>query len=327
MIIVPKRNRLEIGLRSLGTRHEGHFTLRLGKLQPDGTVAYRREYSFPNMILDQGLDYMGDNWHYISNCQIGTGTTTPTVTDTQLVNPIAVASVMTQNQVGVVIGPPRFAYGRMVYRFAAGSGTGNLTEIGVGWANGLGATLYNRALILDSGGNPIAITKLADEVLDVTYELRCYIPTDDYAGSFTITGSGTHDYIIRAAEADQVKPQFNAGWGPQYMFGTQYWNSSAGMASNAGNGGAFTGNIGDINNQPSGGYGGPAPSIVTAPYVPGSLERTQKFTYGLGGNPIRSILYSFGWNSFQIQFDPVIPKSPENSLEIEFIHSWARRSI
>lgn len=329
-IIIPKKRGLIVPDRLKGHRSEvaGFFTLRLGKMQPDGTVAYNREYSFPNIITNQGLDRMGNNAHYATYCQVGTGTTPPAATDTALVAPVGAGGSVTStgggNAQGIVIGPPRYAYDRRVHRLAAGVGTGNLAELGIGWAAGTGATLYNRALILDGSGNPITITKLADEILDVTYELRTYIPTSDITGTIVISGN-SYDYIIRAAEADQIKPAFDAGWGPQVSSGTIYQWSSVILAANQGNA-AFTGNINTIDGQP-----GTAAGVTCSPsssaYTPGTLERVIKHTYGLGGSPIRSILYSFGWGSYQIQFDPVIPKGAGNSFEVEFIHSWARRTI
>lgn len=329
IIIRSNRPQLQDGFCSHGGEVAGFFTLRLGKRQPDGTIAYKREFTFPNLITNQGLNRMGDNSHYNSYCQVGTGTTPPAFTDTALVAAAGASASSSQtgggNAQGVVIGPPRYAYDRRVYRFAEGVGTGNLTEVGVSWATGTGSTLYNRALILDGGGNPIALTKLDDEVLDVTYELRTYIPIDDVTGTIVITGSGTHDYILRAAEADQVKGQFSAGWGPRVSSGSIFSSNSAMTAANAGNG-AFTGNINTIDGAPSTGAG-VATTISNNAYVNDSLQRFGKHTYGLGGNPIRSILYSWGWSSYQIQFDPPIPKGAGNSFEVEFMHSWSRRII
>ncbi len=330
MIIVPPRQFIDpsdpLCFRS---RLAGFFTLRLGRMQPDGTVAYNREYTFPNLILNQGLDRMGANDHFNSYCQVGTGTIPQAATDTGLVSPIGssapVQSTGGGNAQGVVIGPPRYAYDRRVYRIPAGVGTGNLAEVGISWASGTGNTLYSRALILDGGGSPITITKLSDEILNVTYELRTYIPTSDTEGEIVIAGT-THGFISRAAEADQVKPQYDAGWGPQVFAGSIYSRSGAMLAGNQGNA-AYTGNIATIDGKPSGGYGGPAASTSSASYVSGTYTRAGTHTYGLGGNPIRTILASFGWCSYQVQFDPVIPKGAGNQLAITFQHSWARRSI
>lgn len=330
MIIVPSRKFiLPADPLHFITRVAGWFRLQLGRMQPDGTVAYNREYTFPNLILNQGLDRMGTNDHFNSYCQVGTGTTPPAATDTGLVSPIGssepVQSTGGGSAQGVVIGPPRYAYDRRVYRIPAGVGTGNLAEVGISWASGTGNTLYSRALILDGGGSPITITKLSDEVLDVTYELRTYIPTGDLTGEIVIAGS-THDFVSRAAEADQVKPQFDAGWGPHVYSGNLITRSGAMMANNQGNT-AFTGNLATIDGKPSTTYGGPAASISSSAYANGTYTRAGTHTYGLGGNPIRTILASFGWCSYQVQFDPVIPKSASNQLAITFQHSWARRSI
>lgn len=328
MIIIPKRRDIELPMRVRGplSQMAGVFTFRLGKAQPDGTLAVQREYEFPNLIVDQGLDRMGDNGNYNAACQIGTGTTPPAPADTGLVNPVGSASMESSGRnAAIVTGPPRYSRARVRYRFGPGVGTGNLTEVGISWTNGVGQTLYNRALILDGSGAPIAITKLEDETLDVTYELRTYVPLEDVTGDVLITGSGTHDYIIRAAEADQTKPQYGAGWGIRTGSGLFQYGSAAMSATNQGNG-AFEGDITDINGSPSTSAGAPL-TIANLPYIGGSMQRNAIHNYGLGGRPIRSILYSFGWSSYQIQFDPPIPKSAENTFQVEFTHNWARRSL
>ncbi|KAK6697260.1 hypothetical protein SNK04_014178 [Fusarium graminearum] len=71
----------------------------------------------------------------------------------------------------------------------SGVGTGNLSELGTGTSS---TNLFSRALIRDPiTGNPVTITKLPDEFMDVTFELRAYVSASDTTGTVTISVSPT----------------------------------------------------------------------------------------------------------------------------------------
>ena len=49
--------------------------------------------------------------------------------------------------------------------------------------------MWSRALVLDSNGNPMTISKAADESLDVTYAITLQFPPSDVVGVVNIKGA------------------------------------------------------------------------------------------------------------------------------------------
>lgn len=306
---------------------EGWFTLEISKVGKDGELILQRTIGpFKNLITNQGLNMLGTVSTPMQYCHVGTGTTPPAVTDTQLVNRIASqlyssnAGISTS---GIVSTPTPYAWYRLVSTFAVGAAAGNLSEIGMGSA-ATGAVLYSRELIRDGSGTPITITVLSDEILTTTYEHRIYPPTTDVTGSINFTGTtpATYSYTVRACEIDQVTGDFNPGWGPTVAAGFGSWQHAGNMS-----GGGFTGIIGPTTGSPAGTNVGSTSTVASA-YSSGSLERAMIMTFGIAiTQPIRSIKYYCGFATYQIQFDPAIPKTNANELKVGLKHSWSRRTI
>lgn len=150
---------------------------------------------FNNIVLDAGLERMSvGTW--ISRCCVGTGNTTPAVTQTALAS--FLASTTSINSTSTELQTTTTPYYRgvtLTWRFSEGVAAGNISEVGMGWGN---TTLWNRALVLDANGNPTTITVLSDEYLDVVAEIREY-PTLSTTGSFSLVGKlgaaiSTHTY-------------------------------------------------------------------------------------------------------------------------------------
>ena len=195
----------------------------------------------------------------------------------------------------------------------------------MGWA--ASGSLFSRALILDSEGDPTTITVAADEILDVTYEFRFYPRLTDVTGSVTLTGNigGTYDYVMRAASVTVSSD--GSGW----FIGVL--GSSMGYAGNLTSQLAMHGEIGPITSTPIGSNSSRS-SITVAPYSAGSLER--EFTAVWGPNDgnlsggIRSFLLKMGIGRFQFRLglqgtDEAIPKTDQDELSLKFVHSWGRR--
>lgn len=300
---------------------EGYYTLTAHKVDAVGNVISSRKLAgpFKNLIVDQGLDRMGDHDFYIYSCQVGSGNATPDPADTSLQTWVAgVNGVFSTNKTVQASSAPYYVALINTYRFGVGVAAGNLSEVGVGWGTS-GATLYSRALIVDSGGTPTTITVLSDEVLDVTYELRVYPPTTDVTGTITISGND-YDYIIRACSINQAKSAVGVGWGSESNSG-----SSAGLGWGQE---AYSGAISTIFSQPSGQIGG-ASSRTAAAYTGGTYYRDLQYVYSITSvtSAIRSVIWASGFSTYQTQFDPPIPKDNTNQLTLVFRHSWARRSI
>ena len=160
----------------------------------DGSISKEIDW-FHNLVLDAGLLRMPiGTW--IDRCCVGSGNSTPIASQASLDAFVASTTVSLNNQAGWdSTTNPTYLYERNTWRFAQGAAKGNLSEVGLGWGDN---TLWNRALIKDTVGNPATITILADEVLDVVAEIRVY-PAQTPSGSFQLKdkfGSvvSTHSY-------------------------------------------------------------------------------------------------------------------------------------
>ena len=278
-------------------------------IRPDGTRRVLADW-FPNLILNGGLDRMGANSEYLGWCQVGSGSTAPVATQTALVNRIAGTNTHQNSVYGAQASAPYYGWFRRTFRFAQGVAAGNLSEVGVGWATS--GSLFSRALILDGGGSPTTITVLSDEVLDVTYELRRYPGTVDLTGTVVLDGV-THDWISRASGVTT-----NGIWtesGPMVLDFAQ----------------SFSGDIGAVTALfPSG--TSRTLSVTPLAYSSGSYTCAATVSAGLNDSNfaggIRSIVvrsYYARIGSYQIQFDPAIPKDNTKVLSLTIQHSWARR--
>lgn len=187
---------------TLDFRVEGIITLKTFKVDSEGRTRGRptKTRKFHNMVLNNGLSRWASgasgaiNW-----CRVGSGSTAPVATDTQLQSQVSSTNSVTFTQ-GVSAGAPWYGWTRGVYTFAVGTAAGVLSEVGFGWSN-TGATLFSRALITDGGGTPTTITVLSDEILQVTYEVRLYSPTADVTGTYTFGGTD-YAWTLRAANAN-----------------------------------------------------------------------------------------------------------------------------
>ncbi len=287
---------------------------RLQVVRPDGTV--KQEAEFDNLVTDIGLNRMGSASDYLAWCQVGTGSTAPTVTDTALSARVAGSGTTNSSTGGAQPGAPYYAWRIKTFVFSAGSATGNIAEVGVGW-DSTGA-LFSRALVLDSGGSPTTITVLADETLYVTYEFRLYAPTVDTTGQVTFSGNiaGVYDWTMRAANVTT-----SGSWsiGPN---GTDMGSSPSLQA--------YSGSIGAITTGPAGTSS--SGTMTSQSYSSGSLERRMNVSFSLSqGNlgGIRSLLARMGPAQYQIEFSEdgtgnPIPKTSSDTLNLVIAHSWGR---
>ena len=271
-----------------------------------------REYEFKNLVLNSGIDYyMTSNYWFISGCILGSSSVPPVATDITISN---ILGTSTTHQAGgwgesnTTVLPYYKSY-YWTYRFIEGVATGNIAQVAIPYgsvnaANNTYDGLFSKALVKDSNGTPITITKLADEVLDVTYTLRIYSPSSDVTGTTTISGVN-YDYIVRAASA-----------GSWSLYNKAV--SSVYMAT------AYTGTIGTNLGTPSG-SGANATTRTFATYVVGTHTRTATIFWDLNnGNlsgGIRSVYLGFGNYSygtgvyFQIQYT-ANPAHPDTTVTI-----------
>jgi len=288
---------------------------RIEAVKPDGT---RREIGgwFENLITNGGLDRMGDQSDWLTFCQVGSGSVDPTFAGSTLTNRVAGTSNSPSTVSGSQASSPYFTWRRNVYRFNAGTATGNLSEIGIGWASSGG--LFSWSLIKDTDGSPTTITIQSDEILDVTYEVRMYPITTDSTGVLNIAGTD-YNYIVRAANV--TSNNNTTGW-EIAQNGTSARSVGGGTgATRTGEGsiGLITGSSGGAVNRDGG---------STSAYVAGSYENTAQFTWNIGSSNfatgIGSIRWIHGWGNFQIGFTPKVPKTNTDVFTITVKHTWAR---
>lgn len=182
----------------------------LTRRKADTLEVVQQSQIFPNLITDLGLDRMGIGGNILTGCYVGTSSTPPAVTDTQL-GALLASTTNILSDVALAPTSPDWQPGRsFTYRFGRGVAAGNLTEIGVGWGS---TTLFSRALIVDGGGTPTTFVVLSDEVLDVSYTVRCVFPLTDSTYNVTIAGV---DHTVTARLANAASSTvFN---GPSAMF-------------------------------------------------------------------------------------------------------------
>lgn len=299
---------------------EGFYTLKKFKVDRDGNPisGTESEITFKNVITNQGLNEIGTRTidSAIRFVHVGSGNTPAQASDTGLTNFIASSSSQQINTRGVQDAvEPYYSFTRRTVRFAAGSAAGNLSEVGVGW-EGAGSNLFSRALIQDALGNPTTITVLADEALDVTYEIRIFPPTEDFVTT-AVDGGITYDVIVRPAEL-----------GNSFFWST---SSTAGSGSPT-QSGAYDGSIADIFGRPNGVR---SSFVQTAdPYQNNSLSGSYAILIGLNqaNSPsgVRSLLISAGITGWQVEFinqsdGSPIPKDETRELRFSFSYSWSRR--
>lgn len=290
-------------------------------IKPDGSRRVLADW-FPNLITDAGLEYMADASNWLQYCQVGSGSSAPNVLDTALAARIASSITRQSDTSGAQATEPYYCWLRRTIRFGEGVAAGNLSEVGMGWE--AAGSLFSRALILDSQGDPTAISVAADEMLDVTYEFRFYPRLTDVIGEITLGGNigGTYDYVMRAAKVTQANS--SSGWLVS-VSGRSMGSSVTPIA--------YSGDIAAITSGPSG-ASSPADSVTGLAYEANSRER--KFTAVWGPNRgnatggLRSFLVNMGIGTFQFRVglqgtDAPIPKTDQDELSLTFMHSWGRR--
>lgn len=302
----------------------GKYRLRTGRRDADGNEITTYDSGwFDNIITDAGLNLMGGDG-YMQACQVGSGSTTPDVGDTALASFVAGTTDRETTVEAVQGSAPYYASITLTYRFAEGDAAGNLSEVGIG-TDVTGGTLFSRALITDGGGSPTSITVLADEFLDVTYQLQLVPPTTD--STFNVTDSGpagtVHAVTLRAANVTSSNVSAGA-WRAPVATGAS--NGAVELTANALE--VTNGAIGAITEKPAGSRD-LSGTAVADDYVGSSLEATGTLTFDLSvGNlsgGIQSVVFQFiGAGTWQAEFDPVIPKTSTETLTIDVEVSWTR---
>ena len=264
-----------------------------------------------NLILDVGLNALGTT-SVVSACKVGTGVTPVAVSQTDLATPLATTSTQQSSSTGRNSTTPYYTWGRRTFRFSQGAAAGNLTEVGVTY--GGGSSLFSRALIVDSGGNPTTLTILSDEWLDVTYELRIYQDLVDKTFNITLLGVD-HVVTVRPAYVTTI-PSYSSYFFDHFISWYHYSQCSH-----------YNGTIGTITGSPSG-VGSSAGGTSYGAYSQNSLQRS--VIYGVGLNDanlaggIQSTIINTDKCIWQVGYSPAIAKDSFKTLTMNYTLSWGR---
>ena len=277
-----------------------------------------RELEFTNLILNSGLDRMGTD-SFIAGCVLGSASSTPVVTDTSITSILGSSTTLQTYGVGTAntSTPPYWCSYYWTYRFIEGKATGNISQVAMAYGTVNTTTnaysgLFSLALVKDVGGTPITITKLADEVLDVTYTLQLFCPSADVTGTISISGVN-YDYVAR--------PAFAAYWAAYNPINT----SAQVLAYPA------SSTLGTQLTQPSGSYIQNYTNTYSA-YTAGTFYKDLAIYWDLNnGNVSGGIrcIYIDAGSRWQIQYSKTsdssaIPKDATKRLTLNVRISWGR---
>lgn len=277
---------------------------------------------FNNIVTDLGLDQIsnvplgtGSVPYLITQAYVGTGDIPATVGDVSLSEYLASSDVVeTTGTSSYVAGnPPYWRYVR-TYTFAAGTVTGVLSEVGVGYTKD---TLFSRALITDALGEVSPIKVLADEGIQLVYELRSYINPNDVNQLLTIDGnipslSGVYNVVIRPAAMTSART-INIGVG--------YSHTNVAL---------YSGNIQNNTLVPLGSSTSLTSYVTPLTYVAGSFTSNISFefvtTVGNYTEGVKAVRISNSQCDFQIGFTPPIMKMSSMRLTMTFSLTYGRHS-
>lgn len=278
--------------------------------------------SFKNLITDNGLRLFGSSAGYINYCNIGSGSTVPSASDTSLTNRLRGSNTVNGAD---VLGADNtdalnpFVYKRRRIRFAPTGSAYNVSEIAFG-EDAAGLNLFNRVLVKDGGGSPISLSVLGDEFLDVQIEVRVYPPITDMTGTLTPTGKDTtpRTWTARASGNGGTlsSSSFDAWTAEGNLIGLK-----SGIAPTL----AFTGSLPPIFSTPTGSLG--AAQANTATMTASGASYTKTITAGLSNwvGLIKTIRLQSDGNNMNIEFDPPFDKKGVDTFEIKYKMSWGRR--
>lgn len=289
----------------------------------DGTVKTDTGYQ-KNLILNQGLEFFGGGYGSFINdrCAIGSGNSTPAITQTGLDAYIAqaigtdVVSDYTYTDTGD--GMYR-SWTQKKYRFTGLSNV-NISEVGL-VSTGTASTNYyltTRALIKDNLGAPTSISVKTGETLDIYYKIYRVVDTRDK--SFVINvldgngGSVPYNVVIRPAE--MVSIGYIGVWAKGLNNVATY---------------AYTGELGGVTSKPLLPKGSYANTASLSAYTPQSYKLRIQSTLGLAdaNGTFRSIYIESLFSPFQARFgrvsdDAPLTKTSSDTLVIPLEFSWGR---
>lgn len=291
-----------------------------------------QEVEFDNLITNQGLNSIAlrATGSHVNFCAVGTGTTPPASTDTALGAIVQHTSAVIGASDYNGAAPLWVKSITRTYQFAVGAVVGNITEVSTGYMDGdtsnANFRCFSRALILDTNGDPVAITVLPDEQLVVTWTLYTHLNVGNTVQSFDVSGV-TYTATTRLARVNlfpgfRTDPGFAAvQYGPivQAVVGTNAV-------------------LGDIDSDIGGTKLNLGADYIHAPYVLDSYAKSAQSvlapTVGNAAGGIKGLVtvlrqnpssnQSPLWLEFQTVLDKPIPKTADYKLTLNIQVQWGR---
>ena len=276
---------------------------------------------FPNKLLNNGRNRMGEYSDWLNCCQVGVDNTNPTNDDTALLGWFNGTSTIEETQSGAQTSAPYYGWKRRRYRFSVGTTAANLSEVGVGWGTTATSNLVSRALIVDIDGNQTTVTPKADEILDVWFEMRYYPPLADVTGQVTFNGE-LYNYTVRAARVTLDN------WGDLIGQRIGIWAPSTPGT----NWRAADGNIGTILQAPNGNYANGTDAPTNQNYSLNSYQTIMHLGVASAGfnltGGFRSIHILTTAGEYQTEFSRVsdgekVQKTVDSTMNLGWVISWS----
>lgn len=308
----------------------GYFEVELIH-KPTGLIKFQSR--FKNLITNAALEDIGNGgreirqFSYDGYLAVGTGNTTPDVTQTALVAEVTRTNSRgspTINGSAGQSGDYDYWWQRNTKVLLPGVGTGNLQEVGLFRASS-GGTMFCRQLFKDNTGTPVVIAKTADDELRVTYEFRIYTMKTSNTATATVKGT-SRTFTTRGYDLDTNNRWGHTDWGAgglvNYLGST--WNGTTGNVAVYSSSAMPALNSGQVGTGQtfcsSGGWGS---------YTGGTRYRDYTATWnpGLGNLTIGSVVWGAGnaWNEpFITTIEPAISKTDTERFTFTGRMSWDR---
>jgi hypothetical protein len=286
------------------------------KLEIVGKEGIRNIHVFDNMVVDNGLEQIGNNNVLLTDCQVGVGNNPALPTDTSLEVLNSHTSLVTEaisfshSQI-----KPYVLETNVSFSFPFGYITQPIREISVG--NTVNADIFSRALIRDFNGNPTVLTVRPDEGLNVTYTIETHANPAGSTVNMVINGVNT---VVT------IRPSM-------LNVGSAWTPLKTGLDTDLGNfATAFDTPM--VDNLESAVYNiiNSADKFRSDPYIPLSNKRTHylKFNRDRGNfaNGIKTIFIASNTRflgAYQLEFNPPIMKTDQTSLSLVIETSWMRK--
>ena len=274
-----------------------------------------QELDFDNIIVDTGLKiFASENSQYmlekIQYCILGTGTSTPTSTDTSLQAGVSTTKKLYSSS-SSKLGSGADRYLQTIYEYGLSDAVGTWTEVALTWVSGSNISpIFCRMLFKDDEGNPISIEKTGDDTLTIIYTLH-FQRLSDTPTTNIINIEGVGDVTVSSIILNKHLELCSYEHFYLYYFAYDYCRSHIRLGTG----------IGDILPTRTACYNpiDKAPTLIqAASYVSDALYREFVFEWPntVTGN-ISEAIFTIGSSfnntvngpSVYMQFDPVISKS------------------